>query len=394
MFSRLSSLPPDPILGLIAQFKRDSRPSKIDLGVGVYRNAEGQTPILSAVKQAEKRVFEQEVSKAYIGPTGNPAFNAAMVDLVLGKGHAQRDRMALVQTPGGCGALRVAAELVKRADSGAVIWVSDPTWGNHQPLLGNAGIQLRAYPYYDFTHHRIDFESMMSVLSEVKKGDLVLLHGCCHNPCGADLSASQWQVVSDLANQIGFIPFVDMAYQGLGVDLDTDAYGIRLLCDQVSEVLLAVSCSKNFGLYCERVGAVALVSDAKQAAESHIASIVRGIYSMPPNHGAAIVADILLDQRLRNLWVNEVAEMRDRMTLMRQLLVDRVNELGADGRFNHIAHQQGMFSFVGLSERQVSKLAEDFAIYMVSTSRISIAGLNPSNLGRCAEALMEVIKKF
>lgn len=390
MFNELQPLPADPILGLIARFQQDTRAEKIDLGVGVYRNELGQTPVLASVKLAEQRILEQEQTKAYIGPLGNLQFNALMTELALGANHPRKSELALVQAPGGCGALRVAAEVIKKSHAAATIWVSNPTWGNHIPLLGNAGVNLKEYPYYDFDRHQVSFEAMLETLKQVPKGDLVLLHGCCHNPTGADLTPEQWQAVADLAETNGFIPFIDMAYQGFGESVDSDAYGVRLMCERLPEVIMALSCSKNFGLYRERIGAVAVLSQAKVAVQSHIATIVRGIYSMPPNHGAAIVAEILGDNELRAGWQQEVSVMRERIKAMRSALVDGLNDAGAQGRFDHIARQRGMFSFMGLSEAQVQALADDFGIYMVGTSRISIAGLNPSNLKVCCNAINTV----
>ncbi|TVZ39855.1 aspartate aminotransferase [Alteromonadaceae bacterium 2753L.S.0a.02] len=391
MFESLKPIPADPILGVIAQFNSDPRDHKIDLGVGVYRDEHLQTPVLSSVKQAEEFLLASETSKAYIGPVGNSQFNALMIDLALGADHSAKSEMALVQTPGGCGALRVAAELIKRAYAGATIWVSDPTWGNHMPLLGDAGIQLKTYPYYDFETHQLRFDAMMAGLVEVKKGDLVLLHACCHNPSGADLTREQWHAISDLAQLKGFVPFVDMAYQGFGEDVASDAYGLRLLCEHLPEVLLAVSCSKNFGLYRERVGAVALKSAAPQIANSHFASIVRGIYSMPPAHGAAIVAHILANKVLFEQWLSELGCMRERILEMRTRLVDQLRSDGAGGRFDHIQHQRGMFSFLGLSASQVQDLAQNHAVYMVESSRINLAGLSEANIQPFCQALLSVM---
>ncbi|SMF05484.1 aspartate aminotransferase [Alteromonadaceae bacterium Bs31] len=391
MFESLAQLPPDPILGLIAAYKQDPRPNKIDVGVGVYRDENGETPVLQSVKQAEQYLLASETSKAYVGPAGNPEFIAQMKKLILGSGHTALDRLALVQTPGGCGALRVAAELIKRAKAGARIWVSDPTWGNHIPLLGDAGVELVSYPYYNFSRHQICFDEMFSALKHVGKGDLVLFHACCHNPSGADLSQAQWQEITRLAEQQGFVPFIDMAYQGFGEGLDQDAYGIRLMCERLPEVLLAVSCSKNFGLYRERVGALALLSDQPQVASSHFANIVRGIYSMPPSHGASIVATILSDSSLEQQWRVELTQMRERIIAMRQCLVEKMKALGAGPRFAHIAAQQGMFSFLGITPTEVAALREQHAVYMVDTGRVSLAGLNDNNIDAFCSALQAVL---
>lgn len=391
MFESLQPLAADPILGVIAQFNNDPRNNKIDLGVGVYRDEQGNTPILAAVKRAEEMLFAESTTKAYVGPLGNIQFNQLLAGLLLGDAHPSTSSLSLVQTPGGCGALRVAAEFIKRSNPSATIWVSDPTWGNHVPLLGDAGIHLRSYPYYDFATHTLKFDEMMSALDEVKPGDLVLLHACCHNPSGTDLSVEQWQAVVDLAQKRGFVPFIDIAYQGFGQDLDSDAYGVRLVCEQLPEAIVAISCSKNFGLYRERVGAVAVLSQAPAVASSHIASIVRGIYSMPPDHGAAIVARILADEDLRNTWVNELTAMRNRIRDMRVSLVGELQKHSLAQRFSHIERQQGMFSFLGLTPEQVTKLADEHAVYMVESSRINLAGLTPTNIPVFADALSRTL---
>ena len=396
MFDSLKALPADPILGLIAACKDDPNPEKIDLGVGVFRTSDGLTPVLESVKEAEQWLLQNEETKAYIGPAGNPGFNQQMLELCLGKDHsAIRDkRCVMLQTPGGCGALRVGAELILRSKPGSRIWVSDPTWANHIPLLGDAGIEIVTYPYYDSQNHEIAFDQMMAALENANADDFVLLHACCHNPCGADLSRSQWQSLVALAEKRGFTPFVDMAYQGFANGVDEDAYGLRLIAESLPEMLFAVSCSKNFGLYRERVGAVGVL--AKQAEQvpaiaSHVMSIVRGIYSMPPSHGAAIVEHVLANDLLRSAWESELKVMRDRIREMRTAVVQRSNQAGAGGRFDFIAHEQGMFSFLGLSVEQVDKLAAEHSIYMVNSSRINIAGLNQGNISRFCEALTVVV---
>jgi aspartate aminotransferase len=395
MFERLPILPPDPILGLMSLFRNDPNPLKVDLGVGVYKNEEGETPVLDSVKEAEQRLLSRQISKAYVGPAGNHTFNSAMSALLLGPSTALADgRFAAVQTPGGCGALRVAAELIKTANPSATIWVSDPTWGNHIPLLGNAGLTIREYPYFDAATSTVNFDAMMSALAQVKAGDLVLLHGCCHNPSGADLSPEQWRQVTKLALETGFTPFVDMAYQGFADDLDTDAYGLRYLVDHLPEVVVAASCSKNFGVYRDRVGLVGLLTASPasaQAATSHLLSIVRGIYSMPPDHGAALVAEVLTDPQLRQRWEGEVAEMRSRINGLRHSFsTAMLARLGSD-RFDFVKRQKGMFSFLGLSEPQVLQLRSDYSIYMLNSSRASIAGFNFTNLDYVCDAIAQIV---
>lgn len=395
MFEGLATLPADPILGLMSLFRNDTNANKVDLGVGVYKNEYGETPVLASVQEAEARMLSRQVSKSYVGPGGNPAFNATMSELLLGRSPALAEgRFAAVQTPGGCGALRVAAELIKTANSSATIWVSDPTWGNHIPLLGNAGLAIRQYPYFDPVSSSVAFDAMMSTLANVKPGDLVLLHGCCHNPSGADLSPEQWREVAALALKTGFTPFIDMAYQGLADDLDGDAYGLRYLAGHLPEVVVAASCSKNFGIYRERVGLVGLLAanpGSAQAAVSHMLSIVRGIYSMPPDHGAALVAEVLTDPQLRQRWESEVAEMRDRINGLRDLFSSAMQSRLGSNRFDFVKRQKGMFSFLGLSEAEVLRLRSQYAIYMLSSSRASIAGFNSTNLDYVCDAIAQVV---
>jgi aspartate aminotransferase len=395
MFERLATLPADPILGLMSLYRNDTNANKVDLGVGVYKNEYGETPVLASVQEAESRMLSRQVSKSYVGPGGNSAFNTTMSELLLGRSPALVEgRFAAVQTPGGCGALRVAAELIKTANPSASIWVSDPTWGNHIPLLGNAGLAIRQYPYFDAATSSVAFDAMMSTLAQVKAGDLVLLHGCCHNPSGADLSPEQWRQVAELALANGFTPFIDMAYQGLADDLEGDAYGLRYLADHLPEVVVAASCSKNFGIYRERVGLVGLLAanpGSAQAALSHMLSIVRGIYSMPPDHGAAVVAEVLTDPQLRARWEGEVAEMRGRINGLRDLFSKEMMSRLGSNRFDFVKRQKGMFSFLGLSEAEVLRLRTDYAIYMLNSSRASIAGFNSTNMDYVCDAIAQVV---
>ncbi|AQQ67843.1 aromatic amino acid aminotransferase [Microbulbifer agarilyticus] len=397
MFDHLSSLPADPILGLLAAYRADENPRKIDLGVGVYKDEAGHTPVLQAVKEAETRLLRSEETKAYVGPAGTAGFNAAMQELVLGAGHPALvgNRVRSAQTPGGCGALRVLAEFANRAKEHATIWVSDPTWANHVPLLGNAGLQIKSYPYYDRATSSLKFDAMVETLKQVGEGELVLFHACCHNPCGADLSREQWQVLAEMAQKQGFTPFIDMAYQGFGDSLDADAYGLRLMAESVPEMLVAASCSKNFGLYRERVGmAMAIYRDADSAdrGQSQLLNVVRGNYSMPPNHGGAIVEAILTDAGLRANWEAELTEMRERINSLRSGLVESLEKAGAVGDFHFIQQQKGMFSFLGITPEQVEKLQQDYSIYMVDSSRISIAGLSQNNMEYFCASVAEVLE--
>lgn len=396
MFAALQAYPPDPILRLIAEFRADPRPEKVDLGVGVYKDELGRTPIMAAVKAAERRILDAEDSKAYIGPAGVPEFNAAIQRLVFGPDHPvlAESRTATVLTPGGCGALRVGAELLKRAAPDTTIWVSDPTWANHIPLLGNAGLRIREYPYYDRQSSSLRFDAMLAALAQAGAGDVVLLHGCCHNPCGADLDAEQWRAVAGLAERRGFLPFVDLAYQGLGDGLDADAAGLRLLAGRVPELLVASSCSKNFGLYRERVGSLSVIAGnaaAAAAAVSHVNNIVRGMYSMPPSHGGAIVAEILGDDGLRQEWRVELDGMRERVNGLRRLLNEKLRERAVARDFSFIERERGMFSFLGLSETQVARLIADYGLYMVNSSRINVAGISRANADYVADALAAVL---
>jgi len=397
MFSSLNALAPDPILGLIALANKDHSPNKVDLGVGVYKDETGATPIMAAVKAAERNCAEKELTKAYIGPAGPADFNAGIRDLIFGAQHPalQAERVRTVLTPGGCGALRVGAEFLKRCSDGATVWVSDPTWANHLPLLGNAGLKLAEYPYYEAGSDGIKFDEMMSALANVGRGDIVLLHGCCHNPCGADLSEEQWRELTALAAKNGFLPFIDLAYQGFGRGLNEDAYGIRYMAEHLPELLVASSCSKNFGLYRERVGSLSVLCDSSSQADAsltHINNVVRGNYSMPPSHGGAIVGEILSDSALHQNWEDELTAMRSRINQLRVLLVDKLNGQGVDRDFSFIAKQHGMFSFLGLSGTQVDQLREQFSIYMVGSSRVNIAGISQANIDYLAQSIAAVLK--
>jgi aspartate aminotransferase len=396
VFNVLPALAPDPILGLSAAFREDNNPNKIDLGVGVYKDEKGNTPIMQAVANAQTKWLEQETSKTYITPQGVQGYIDHMLALMLGKDSSvvMADRVAAVQSPGGCGALRVLAELIKRATPDTTVWVSDPTWANHIPLIGDAGLALEKYPYFDKANASITFDAMIDTLKLVKKGDIVLLHGCCHNPTGADLSKEQWQVVLETAQQTGFIPFVDLAYLGFGDSLEDDAFGLRLLVNNLPEVIIAASCSKNFGLYRERVGLAAVVCESnseKKIVQSQIQSVARGIYSMPPSYGGQLVNIILSDDELTSQWKTEVTEMRDRMKTLRQLLVKNLHEQGANRDFSFVEQQKGMFSYLCISPEQVREVREKYSVYFVDSSRVNIAGINLQNVEPLAKALVSVL---
>jgi aspartate aminotransferase len=396
VFEHLPALAPDPILGLSIAFKKDNNPAKIDLGVGVYKDEQGNTPILKAVVEAQKQLMETETSKVYITPQGVQGFIDGMLQLILGKASPVllANRVAAVQAPGGCGALRILAELLKRCNPDTKVWVSDPTWANHIPLIGDAGLEIVTYPYFDKTTASIKFDEMMNCLAKVKKGDVVLLHGCCHNPTGADLTREQWQSVAKLANEVGFLPFIDLAYQGFGEGLEDDAYGLRLMAESVPEMIIAASCSKNFGLYRERVGLAALIthdSANRDIVQSQIQYVARGIYSMPPSYGGALVDIILADEKLNSLWQSEVTEMRERMIQLRMLLVDSLAAQGASKDFSFINQQKGMFSFLCIAPEQVQKLRNENSIYFVDSSRVNIAGINTKNVDVLAAAISGVL---
>ncbi len=396
MFQSIERRPPDPILGLSAAYKKDTNPKKVDLGVGVYKDEVGNTPVMTAVKKAENTLWKTEDSKSYIAQAGPELFIKHTAELVLGTDHkALADkRVATVLAPGGSGALRVAAEFVSRNFPGTRIFVSDPTWNNHQPLLGSAGLKLELYPYYDYGTHKIKFDQMMSTLKGAKKGDLVLIHGCCHNPCGADLSRDMWQAVTEAAQKQGFTPFIDSAYQGLGDGLAEDAYGIRLMASELPEVIVASSFSKNFGLYRERTGAVIVIAEnatSTEASNSQILTTAREMYSVPPAHGAALVGMILDDKALRTEWDAELTDMRNRINGLREVLVSKLQAQGVSRDFSFIQNEKGMFSFLGLTPEQVKRLINEFSIYLVGSSRINVAGLNNANIDYTVEAIKAVL---
>jgi len=396
MFESLPLLAADPILGLSIAYANDTNPNKVDLGVGVYKNDAGITPIMKAVAEAEKLRIARETSKAYTPPAGYPGANEAVTTLVYGADHpaVTAKRVRTIQTPGGCGALRVAAELIQRAKPGASLWVSIPTWANHVPLLGSAGLKLREYPYYDYATHSINFAAMLATLNEIPRGDLILLHACCHNPSGADLSRAQWDQIADVLEARGVIPFIDMAYQGFGEGLAEDTYGLRLMAARLPEMVIATSFSKNFGLYRERTGSLSLVFANEQqanAGNSQLLSVTRSLYSMPPAHGAALIDIILHSDELTKVWSDELTLMRERIAGLRVQLVQSLNHLQQQRDFAFIAQERGMFSFLGLSVEQVHKLKSEYSIYMTDTSRISVAGLSKEKMEYVAKAIVSVL---
>ena len=397
MFQSLQALPADPILGLMASYRADSNPKKIDLGIGVYKNEAGDTPVMTAVKKAEGMILDSQTTKSYVGPTGDAGYNAIVAELLLGKflNDSLGKRRVTVQSPGGCGGLRLAAEFIKSANPDATVWVSNPTWANHVPLLGSAGLKIAEYPYYDYDSHSVKFDAMIECLSKIDSGDIVLLHGCCHNPCGADLNQEQWQQVRDVALKQGFTVFIDLAYQGLGDGLEEDVYGTRLLAESLPELIVVSSCSKNFGLYRERTGAMTLICDSDAAAAvaiTQIAGAARAMYSMPPDHGAATVQLILSNDALRTEWDAELTEMRDRINGLRAQFVKQIQSIGIEQDFSFIEREKGMFSFLGVNVDQVRTLVNDYSIYLVNSSRINVAGINDSNIEYLSNSLAAVLK--
>jgi aspartate aminotransferase len=392
LFQHLDRLNPDAILGLMAQFRADSSPLKVDLGVGVFRDLNGNTPILECVRRAEQTVLAAQSTKSYVAAAGRAEFNEAVEQLVLGAAHGARGarRVRTAQTPGGCGALRVGAELIRAAAPKATVHVSDPTWGNHVPLLGSSGLRLERYSYYDARSRELRFDDMLEQLNRAAPGDVVLVHACCHNPTGADLSIAQWQRLTQLFLERRLTPFLDLAYQGFGSNLEEDAAAIRLVVDSVPEALVAVSYSKNLGLYRERVGALITVGENEQradAVQSHVLQIARSIYSMPPDHGAAIAACIFADHSLRQSWIEELAAMRNRIADMRSLLAAHLRAVTQQGTFDFLERQRGMFSLLGVSGEAVEALRARHHIYMLGDSRMNLAGITPGNVGYVAEAI-------
>ncbi|PTX51130.1 aromatic amino acid aminotransferase [Gemmobacter caeni] len=393
MFDALKAQPQDKILQLIAMFREDTRADKIDLGVGVYKDPTGLTPVMRAVKAAEKKLWEAETTKTYTALAGEPAYNMAMRRMIL-DGAVAEDRLASVATPGGTGAIRQALELVKLADPNATVWLSAPTWPNHPSIIKYLGIPMAEYRYFDAASGGVDFAGMMEDLGRVKPGDVVLLHGCCHNPTGANLSADQWAEAVELLAGRGALPLVDLAYQGFGDGLEADASATRLVAESFPEVLIAASCSKNFGIYRERTGILIAVSkdaEATKITQGNLAFLNRQNYSFPPDHGARVVTVILEDAALTADWKAELEEVRLNMLGLREQLAEELRKATNSDRFDFVARHRGMFSRLGLTEAQVNRLREEHGIYMVGDSRINIAGLNAKTVPVLARAVASVL---
>ena len=391
MFQSLKEQPADKILALMQKYKEDPRESKIDLGVGVYKNAEGLTPVMRAVKTAEQQLWERETTKSYVGLVGDPQFSDVMVDLVLSDSVA-RGNVAAAATPGGTGAVRQAFELLKMANPDVRVFVSDPTWPNHLSILKYLDLPVVPYRYFDSETRGVDFAGMMEDLADARSGDVILLHGCCHNPTGANLNMSQWQEVVDFLNTSGATPMIDIAYQGFGDGLQEDAAGTRLVASSVPETVIAASCSKNFGIYRERTGLLMVVSQdatAKGLNQSTLAFLNRQNFSFPPDHGARLVTMVLSDPALRADWAAELEEVRLGMLDLRTQLASELQRLSGSDRFGFLAQHRGMFSRLGASAEHVEKLRADHAVYMVGDSRMNIAGLNSATVPVLAQAIID-----
>lgn len=396
MFEKITAAPADPILGLTDEFKADPRTHKINLGVGIYKNEAGNTPVLATVKKAEAILLAQETTKSYLGIPGTPEYGLAVQQLLFGADSTliAEKRIQTAQAPGGTGALRVAAEFIKRQLGDVTVWISNPTWANHHGVFGAAGLETKTYGYYNAQVKDIDFDATIADLNQANAGDVVLFHGCCHNPTGIDPTNQQWQTLAKLCLEKDLLPMFDFAYQGFAQGVEEDAQGLRIFADQMPELLVASSFSKNFGLYNERVGAFTLVAKNTEQATisfSQVKSIARVIYSNPPAHGAAIVTQILNDTVLRAEWEQEVTKMRDRIQEMRVLFVATLKQCGVNTDFSFIERQNGMFSFSGLNQDQVKRLKDEFAIYIVGSGRISVAGMTKSNMLPLCQGIAAVL---
>jgi len=396
MFEALTAQPPDAIMHLMELCRTDTNPNKIDLGAGVYKTTDGAIPIMKAVKKAEQLRWYEEETKTYVGTTGNVDFRTNLLNVIIGADMADEfaPQLSSSQTAGGSGALRMGAELIKNASPDATVWVSTPTWANHTPLIGSTGLKIENYPYYNRETLGVDFDNMLAHLkANAKKGDVVLLHGCCHNPTGADLSDLQWDRLAQFLPEHGLVPFVDLAYFGLGRGMSEDTYGLRTLMRAVPELILAASCSKNFALYRERVGLVAIMSDEDKQPiiQTQLGSIQRRLISMPPNHGAALVARVLGDAELKIEWQDELTEMRTRIRSLRLALSKALNVQGGEAMSAAVKDQLGMFSTLPVSVDQAIALREKHSVYMTNSGRINIAGASLDNIPKLASAILDVL---
>lgn len=396
MFEQVTAAPPDSILGLTEAFKKDARPEKLNLSVGVFKDDKGRTPVLKCVKEAERRLLESESSKTYLSIEGSPEYGRAVRELMFGADHeiVRSNRACTAQCPGGTGALRVAADFVKKMFPSATAWFSTPTWPNHQGIFKSAGLAVASYPYFDAAKNDLDFSGMINTLNTITMGDVVVLHGCCHNPSGVDPTPEQWAQIADVVLGRGALPLLDFAYQGFGRGLNEDSVGLLTLARPGAEMLVASSFSKNFGLYNERVGALTLVAKNATVAEtalSQIKTCIRTNYSNPPSHGGAIVATVLNDAALRQQWDAELAEMRNRINGMRTLFQQTMESRNTSRDWSFITQQTGMFSFSGLKPEQVDVLRDKFAIYIVRDGRINVAGMSSETMDRLCDAIVSVL---
>jgi len=393
MFDALAAPKPDAILALMAAFREDERADKLDLGVGIYKDDAGTTPVMRAIKAAEARLLETQATKSYVSPTGSAPFCEAMIRQVFGT-TMDTSRVRAVQSVGGSGALRILADLIRETRPTAKAWVSDPSWPNHVPLLGAAGLEIRRYPYYDAARGAVDIDGMLAALDGAPEGDIVVLHGCCHNPTGADLSMDDWRRVIAVLKSRKLFPLVDLAYQGFGEGLEEDAEAVRLVAAEMDELVVAASCSKNFGLYRERVGAALLVArNADEAARAHarLGSVVRANYSMPPDHGAAATELVLTDEAMNADWKAELESMRVRMVGQREAFAEALRKRSNSDRFDYIARQRGMFSRLPLSTEEIDRLRVEHGVYIVGDGRINIAGLPEDGMDALADRVCGVM---
>ncbi len=397
MWKNVKAAPADSILGLTEAFKKESNPQKVNLSVGVYQDDNGKTPILGCVKAAEEVLLLKENTKSYLPISGDPSYDAGVQRLIFGEDSdvISSGRAATIHAPGGTGALRVGADLLKRFKPSAKVWISSPTWANHKGVFGSAGFPLEEYPYYDSKTLKVDFDKLMNCLNKVPENDIVLLHACCHNPSGVDLTPDQWRQVADAARKNGWTPFLDFAYQGLGKGIEEDRFAVAEFAFTGVDYFVASSFSKNFGLYNERTGALTIVSpNAEEAAValSHLKTTIRVCYSNPPAHGGLVVATILNDPGLKAQWLGELNAMRERIVDMRSALVDGLAKRGVKEDFSHIKEQRGMFSFLGVTDDIVAWLREKKGIYVVAGGRVNLAGLTTKNIGYVCDSIAEALK--
>ncbi|TQP36563.1 amino acid aminotransferase [Vibrio cholerae] len=392
MFTHLPAPVLDPILSLSVAFRNDPRPQKVDLGIGVYKNSLGETPIMRAVALAQDKVVASQKTKSYVGLAGCEEFNQSMMQLVLGS-TLDVERTIAIQTPGASGALRMLGDLMRVAQPDTTVWITDPSYVNHKPVMEAAGLKVRYYRYFSRETKMVDTEQMLADLAQAGTKDVVLLHGCCHNPTGADIDFSAWQAITELAQKNGFIPFVDIAYQGFGDGLEQDAQGLRYMAERMEEMLITTSCSKNFGLYRERTGAAIVIGKNQQEvtnARGKMLTLARSTYTMPPDHGAALVKTVLRDEQITAIWKQELSEMQQRLLTLRKNLCNELRNQHNTRQFDFIESHRGMFTVLGFSAEQMGRLREEFAIYGVADGRINIAGLTEKDIPYVANAIIHV----